>query len=141
MNKYRFFKYILLIFFFIFLNTQRLYSIGLVERYRGSPQEKALDAQIKAYRPSAIKNMKAFEPGKIQNFDLPLKNKTLIFEAEKEMRIHKIPLNTSQKKTSEFRSPVRSRGLEYPRKIKNGRKGNRYDHANRGRGKQEIGSR
>ena len=135
MNKNHFFKYISLIFFLIFFNTQILYPISLLERYRGSPEEKALDKQIKAYRPSAIRNMRTFGPGNSKKFDLPLKNRALILEAEKE-----IPVNTPQKKTSEFRSPVRSRGLEYPRKINNGRKGNRYDYAN-GRRKQEIGSR
>ena len=132
MNKNHFFKYISLIFFLIFFNTQILYPISLLERYRGSSEEKALDKQIKAYRPSAIRNMKTFGPGNSKKFDLPLKNRALILEAEKE-----IPVNTPQKKTSEFRSPVRSRGLEYPRKINNGRKGNRYDYAN---GRRKTGN-
>jgi hypothetical protein len=33
---------------------------SLLERYRGSHQERALDAQIKAYRPYALKNARTF---------------------------------------------------------------------------------
>jgi hypothetical protein len=33
---------------------------SLLERYRGSHHEKALDAQIKAYRPYALKNARTF---------------------------------------------------------------------------------
>ena len=36
---------------------------GLLERYRGSHHEKALDTQIKAYRPYALRNARTFGHG------------------------------------------------------------------------------
>lgn len=54
---------------------------NLLKRYKGSTQEKALDAQIKAYRPYAIKNMKTFgSPYKKFEHQLPKNNRELVLE-------------------------------------------------------------
>ena len=44
-------------------NTLHASKPSLLERYRGSHHEKALDAQIKAYRPYALKNARTFGHG------------------------------------------------------------------------------
>ena len=44
-------------------NTLHASKPGLLERYRGSHHEKALDEQIKAYRPYALKNARTFGHG------------------------------------------------------------------------------
>jgi hypothetical protein len=116
--------------FILLLSSQATYSTGLLERYRGSQQEKALDAQIKAYRKSAINNMKTFGPAGLKSFDLPLKNRALILEAKMGMKANK-PTIPKQAKTLEFRSPVRSRGKTDPRQKNIKKKGNSYDYANR----------
>ena len=126
--------------FILLLSSQAAYSTSLLERYRGSHQEKALDAQIKAYRKSAINNMKTFGPAGLKSFDLPLKNRALFFEAEMEIKANK-PTIPKQAKTLEFRSPVRSRGETDPRQKNVKKKGKSYDYGYKRRGENRIGSR
>lgn len=130
MKKNQNLNYITQLVFILLLSSQATYSTGLLERYRGSQEEKALDAQIKAYRKSAINNMKTFGPAGLKSFDLPLKNRALILEAEMGMKANK-PTIPKQAKTLEFRSPVRSRGKTDPRQKNIKKKGNSYDYANR----------
>lgn len=126
--------------FILLLSSQAAYSTSLLERYRGSHQEKALDAQIKAYRKSAINNMKTFGPAGLKSFDLPLKNRALILEAEVEIKANK-PTISKQAKILEFRSPVRSRGKTDPRQKNVKKKGSSYDYAYKRRRENRIGSR
>ena len=130
MKKNQNLNYITQLVFILLLSSQATYSTGLLERYRGSQEEKALDAQIKAYRKSAINNMKTFGPAGLKSFDLPLQNRALILEAEMGMKANK-PTIPKQAKTLEFRSPVRSRGKTDPRQKNIKKKGNSYDYANR----------
>jgi len=54
---------------------------GILKSYRGSPQEKALDAQIKGYRSSALKNMQVFgRPQGLRHNLMPRSNRALIKE-------------------------------------------------------------
>jgi hypothetical protein len=124
----------------LLLSTQTAYSTSLLERYWGSQQEQALDAQIKAYRKNAINNMKTFGPSGLKSFDLPLKNRALVLQAEMELKTNKQTM-PKQAKTLEFRSPVRSRVETDPRKKNIKKKGNSNDYANRRKGENRIGSR
>ena len=130
MKKNKNLNYTTQLVFILLLSSQATYSTSLLERYRGSRQEKTLDAQIKAYRKSAINNMKTFGPAGLKTFDLPLKNRDLILEAKVETKANK-PTIPKQAKTLEFRSPVRSRGKTDPRQKNIKKKGNSYDYANR----------
>ena len=58
--------------------------------------------------------MKTFGPAGLKSFDLTLKNRAPILEAEMEIKANK-PAIQKQAKTLEFRSPVRSRGKTDPR--------------------------
>lgn len=140
MKKKQNLNYISQFVFILLLSSQAAYSKSLLERFRGSPQEQALDAQIKAYRKSAINNMKTFGPAGLKSFDLPLKNRTLIYEAEMEIKENK-PTIPKQVKTLKFRSPTRCRGEKDPHQKNVKKKGNGYDYANRRRGKERMGSR
>ena len=51
---------------------------NLLERYKGSKQEKSLDAQIKAYRKSAIENMRVFGRMEKGPYPLPRSNQGII---------------------------------------------------------------
>jgi hypothetical protein len=53
-----------------FMATPIISNADLLKRYQGSKQEKSLDAQIKAYRKSAIENMRVF--GEMENGPYPL---------------------------------------------------------------------
>ena len=53
-------------------------NANLLERYKGSQQEKSLDAQIKAYRKSAIENMRVFGRMEQGPYPLPRSNQGLI---------------------------------------------------------------
>ena len=114
MEKIQNLNYISQFVFILLLSSQAAYSTSLLQRYKGSQQEKALDVQIKAYRKSAINHMKTFGPAGLKSFDLTLKNRAPILEAEMEVKANK-PAIQKQAKTLEFRSPVRSRGKTDPR--------------------------
>ena len=62
MEKIQNLNYISQFVFILLLSSQAAYSTSLLQRYKGSQQEKALDVQIKAYRKSAINHMKTFGP-------------------------------------------------------------------------------
>ena len=83
----------------------------LINRYRGSTQEQALDAQVKSYRPNAIKNRQVF--GGL----------------------------TTKRHSYKFCSPEWSREKINSRKKNKSKKGNSYDNANRRKTENEIGSR
>ena len=53
---------------------------NLLERYKGSKQEKSLDTQIKAYRKNAIENMRVFGRMEKGPYPLPRSNQRLIKE-------------------------------------------------------------
>ena len=84
--------------------------------------------------------MKTFGQGDLKSFDLPLKNRTLILEAEMKIKPNR-PTMPKQANTLEFRSPVRSRGETDPRQKNVKKKGNSYDYAIKRRGENRIGSR
>lgn len=63
------------------LLVSNLSASSLLKRYKGSSQEKALDKQIKAYRPYALKNMQTFgSPYKKFEHQLPKKNRQMVLE-------------------------------------------------------------
>ena len=53
-------------------------NANLLEKYKGSKQEKSLDTQIKAYRKSAIANMRVFGRMEQGPYPLPKSNQGLI---------------------------------------------------------------
>ena len=53
-------------------------NANLLERYKGSKQDKSLDTQIKAYRKSAIANMRVFGRMDQGSYPLPRFNQKLI---------------------------------------------------------------
>ena len=63
------------------IQNQTANASGILKSYRGSPQEKALDAQIKAYRSSAFKNMQVFgRPQGLRHHLMPRSNRALVKE-------------------------------------------------------------
>jgi hypothetical protein len=53
-------KYLKVLFLSLAIFTSHVLSANLLEMYRGSVQEKMLDAQIKAYKPFAQRNAQTF---------------------------------------------------------------------------------
>ena len=70
--------------FISFITTQTFTHANLLERYKGSKQEKSLDTQIKAYRKSAIENMRVFGRMEKGPYPLPRSNQRLIKEWHQE---------------------------------------------------------
>ena len=64
--------------------TPIISNADLLKRYQGSKQEKSLDAQIKAYRKSAIENMRVFGRMEKGPYPLPRSNQRLIKEWHQE---------------------------------------------------------
>jgi len=82
---------------------------NLLEMYKGSKQEKSLDTQIKAYRKSAIANMRVFGRMEQGPYPLPKSNQGLIKQWHQENP--KQPASTKEnfvqtkKKKSDDNSP------------------------------------
>lgn len=60
------------------ITSSSITHANLSEMYRGSKQEKSLDTQIKAYRKSAIANMRVFGRMEQGPYPLPKSNQKLI---------------------------------------------------------------